>query len=73
MKNIDELEAQRYLMVLEIKSVACFLVTVTNKKLHGVMRKNAAVLTHQLPASTVRNCAYNELVLRHTGTIHYLR
>ena len=59
--------------MVEIKSAACYLVTVPIKRLHGVMRKNAAILTHQLPASAVGNCAYNELVLRRTGTIRYLR
>jgi hypothetical protein len=72
MNKIEELETQAdpsQSQSLKLKSVACFLVTVTIKKLHGVMRKNAAILTHQLPTLAVINGAYNDLVLRHTGTI----
>lgn len=69
-RNTDRPEL---LTVVEITTVGCYLFTVTIKKLHGVIRKNVAIPTHQLPALAVRNGAYNDLVLRHTGTIHYLR
>jgi hypothetical protein len=66
-------EVPEILRVVKIKTVVCCLFIVTITKLHGVMRNNAGILTYQLPASAVTNCAYNDIVLRHTMTVQYLR